>query len=278
MALRAGYYGVKRAFRDLLEQIIPAGADKDNKLSTEADIKNVFKISGVVSAKNFLENKATTNTSGTMPYTVNSDKSVTIGPGITSSAITLSLSGGWVNKLFVPGTYILSDKAGYRDIYTCIARKKGSSGTVNYSVETTGGDHNFVINYDQYDYFNAFINIKANTTLTEAITFYPMVSFEADTDLTYHPYAKTNQQLTTEAATINTTLESHKTEINAIISAATGAADFAAFKTAMAALTPLTRSVALAEETRSLEIEEPVEEEPVTKKRTIKKSTKTEEV
>ena len=81
----------------------------------------------------------------------------------------------------------------------------------------------------------------------------------------YVPYAMTNRELTDSAA-------EQKTAINAIITAATGAADFAEFKTAIGAITPVTRSIQATPETRE-EITEPEEEPAVKKITTRKKST-----
>ena len=100
---------------------------------------------------------------------------------------------------------------------------------------------------------------------TYDVTIYPqIVSVLNPNTTTFTQFAMTNQQLTASAS-------DQKTAINAIISAATGAADFAAFKTAMSAISPVTRSAA--PEERSLDVEEPV----VVKKTTRKSTKKTEE-
>jgi hypothetical protein len=93
-----------------------------------------------------------------------------------------------------------------------------------------------------------------------------MVKLASDPDDTYAPYAMTNRELTDSTS-------DQKTAINAIITAATGAADFAAFKAAMGAITPVTRSLLLAKEDITEEVKEDVEpEKTVNKKRTTKKT------
>ena len=114
-----------------------------------------------------------------------------------------------------------------------------------------------VIDVDLYVYSGATMN---------NVIVYPMISEDL-----------TNRELTKSA-------DDQKTTINAIISAATGATDFAAFKTAMEALTPLTRSIPSGSDQRSLqditpEVEPEENEaeeasEPVTKKRSTKKTVK----
>ena len=108
---------------------------------------------------------------------------------------------------------------------------------------------------------------------TSGTTFKPMIAFVPDA--VYAPYSMSNIDLTNALINDESVIADHKTTINAIISAATGAADFAAFKTAMEALTPLTRSVP-ASDTRSIPEEDPEEviEEPTTKKRSTKKTVK----
>jgi hypothetical protein len=88
----------------------------------------------------------------------------------------------------------------------------------------------------------------------------PMISFDGGE---FVPYAMTNKELTASAA-------DQKTAINAIITAATGAADFAAFKTAMGAITPVTRSLSKEASTEDVPEEVIEEEKPVTKKTTKK--------
>ena len=96
--------------------------------------------------------------------------------------------------------------------------------------------------------------------------FKPMIYLASNIVNDYVPFAMTNQQLTDSAT-------DQKTAINAIITAATGAADFAAFKTAMGAITPVTRSLSLTKEDMTDEVKEDVEpEKTVTKKRTTKKT------
>ena len=100
-----------------------------------------------------------------------------------------------------------------------------------------------------------------------------MVILASDNDFTYELYAMTNQELTTSVTELTASAADQKTAINAIIAAATGAADFAAFKAAMGTITPVTRSFQIEGTTepdsRSIE----TDEQPVKKTTTRKKST-----
>lgn len=113
------------------------------------------------------------------------------------------------------------------------------------------------------------ILIRQNQS-ADGLTFYPMISYEGGS---FKPFVMTNSQLTSDVTTLKGSAEDQKTAINAIIAAAAGAADFAAFKTAMGAITPVTRSAAPAA-TRE-DISEVIEEPVTVKKSTRKKSTAT---
>ena len=128
----------------------------------------------------------------------------------------------------------------------------------------------FTINHSVSDGWDTSccILVPNGTVFSAAKTFKPQISFSADDP--YVMFAMTNRSLTLSAV-------DQRDMINSIISAATGAADFAAFKTAMGAITPATRSLALSEKT--LDAPELTEDEPIVKKTTTRKATKkTEEV
>lgn len=146
--------------------------------------------------------------------------------------------------------------------YTAIASKTNI---------TSDQDVSFSFNTGNYTYIRVIFFCSDSAAIDGDITYsYIMIYLATDTDSTYAPYAMTNKELTDAVATLNGSASDQKTAINAIITAATGAADFAAFKTAMGAITPVTRSIQVTLETRE-EIIEPVEE--VKKTTTRKKST-----
>ena len=256
MALKAGYVGVKRYLYEALTK-----ESAENKQG----VANLWSVNGVLGAKNLLKHTIPGKTDAGVTWTygsngeviANSDGAAT---GVSSFNESVSLKAG---KYFISGcpangsdtTYIIRITTGTPSA-TAIAWDKGEGVAVTLESDVT---------------LYVQSQIRSGYTATN-VTFKPMIRFIEDPNNDYVPYAATNAELTTEVSSINTDLESHKTEINAIISAATGAADFAAFKTAMEALTPLTRT-APQEETRSIE---PEIDEEVTVKKTTKKTTKKE--
>ena len=270
MALRAGYYGVKRWLWDKL-QSVPGKVD---------DLIDSNNITGVI---NFLpitlSKLKSLNTGGiwadnvytrnNVAFTVhdNADglvEKITVGGGSASAdtALILMKSGEYAP---FPDDMILAG---------CLAG--GSTSTYYIRI-----DDSTAANYTDYgngvilnkgkSYGYCRITVRSGKTVSG--DFYPIIKLANQISISYEPYAMTNQKLTGEVLTLKTVDDEHKTTINAIITAATGAADFAAFKTAMAALTPLTRSAAPDERSLDVEVEEPV----VVKKTTRKKTTKTEE-
>ena len=257
MALRAGYYGLKRRFKDKLESI--AG-------SWDTTIASLFPRSeqDILGAKNYIHVIASSQTINEVVFTVYDDGSVKANGTATGGDAILRLVSNRQNQndeVAIPnGTYYLSGSVGGSDTtYYMNIRHQGTGAIATQSNtqklvtldNTTGGTYGFNI------------IIKSGTQVEDQM-FYPMLRLATDSDRTFVPYAQTNRDLTLSAL-------DQKTTINAIIAAATGAADFAAFKTAMEAITPVTRSAA--PDTRSVEeIEETPEEQPV-KKTTRKKST-----
>jgi hypothetical protein len=252
MALRAGYYGVKRFLRNKLETI--AGTYDDT-------IKSLFPRSeqALLGAKNLAVNNAGNLTINGITYTKNSDYKI---------VATGTASGGNGNyKITVPvkaGKYRCSGcpSGGSSSTYR-IAVNAGDSGSGTNKGFDTGNGLEVTIDTDT----NIFLFLDVyNGYTANNLVFEPMIRLASDPDDTYVPYAMTNRELTNSAA-------DQKTAINAIITAATGAADFAAFKTAMGAITPVTRSLSLTKEDITEEVKEDVEpEKTVTKKRTTKKT------
>ena len=280
MALRAGYHGVKRNVLDELEKldgILPAGVSKDNKLSTQSEINDIWKdnvLTGVHQLMPYdLDTLKLLNTNGSWvdnvytygnhTFTVNSDNSITVeGTGATSFAVAFYL---WrpqtINdvKNVVGKNIIMSGVTGgsattYMLSAYRVVSVDGSSGSV-YQHSTPDKAFEWKNNCSGTKPFVAF-NIESGVTITSTIVK-PLLRYAADVSDEFSSYAKTNLELTASAA-------DQKTAINAIIAAATGAADFAAFKAAMGAITPVTRSLAAPAE---LTIEEPVTEKKTTRKR-----------
>lgn len=156
------------------------------------DIQNVYKVNGVVGAKNALpitRPSRTTNTGVT--FTVNSDGSVTVNG--TASADT------W---------FQLCDGFKLKDIgYTLTGCPSGGSSTTYElqfrSTEADSSQWQMVNDYgngktatgDPTRTYIGFVGIHSGYTATN-LTFYPMIRLATDTDSTYQPYAMTNQQMT----------------------------------------------------------------------------------
>lgn len=269
MALRAGYKGFKKLIAPLILNRPGTIAIDQDALNAELN-KTFFPRSEqtMLGAKNLLPNKAITQTVGGVSYTVNSDGSVSCADTSTATS-WLQI---WRGKL-KRGTYIVSGcpsgggttGATYRLGFW---NETPSAGSL-VDIREIGNGATVTITDDTQDY--AVYVGCGNGTDMNGITFKPMLRLATDPDSDFASYAMTNKELTDDVETLNGSASEQKTAINAIITAATGAADFAAFQTAMGAITPVTRSIQVTPETRE-EITEP-EEEPEVKKTTRKKST-----
>ena len=278
MALRAGYYGLKRRFKDKLESI--AGSYDRDRLDIWSDI-------GLVGAKNLLLMTAadikTYNTSGTWDGNVYTYRGViytlTVNDAgyVTQISTSGTATGGTsylvlrYDLLFKSGFTFTLSGCGKYGVEVWIGLYDTATGQYVDAKSINGVDGSF--GYDADTTRQLRIRIGNGTVATDFV-FKPMMRYATDPDTTFQPYAMTNQELTASAA-------DQKTTINAIISAATGAADFAAFKAAMEAITPVTRSLSIAaapEEIVKDEIEEPVVEKKTTRKKSTAKAETQEEV
>lgn len=273
MALRAGYYGVKKRVHDELEQldgILPADASKDNKLVAQTEIDTVYDVIGETGALNLLPDVLITGSP--LGVTVTDDNGVLNLNGTASSTNNIAITSrtDYSNYFYLPiGKYIFSAEGAksvtvgstYNGAFKEYARGENTSQCVFEITPDTQSD---------YKLSNGSVLIALYIGLVKDHVYdnekvYPMILPYGVTNFKYRYNTLTNQQLTNKITTINSTL-------NAIISAATGAADFAAFKAAMEAITPVTRSAAKIEEVEPEEIEE-----PKTTKKTTKKTTTTKE-
>lgn len=256
MALKAGYVGVKRWFYEKLQ------ATTAKNVQDIADIWSNNNITGVV---NFLpitlSRLKTLNTVGTWVDNVFTKNNVTFTVVANSEDLVekITVGGGSASA---DTAFILMKSGEYSPfpddmiLDGCLAG--GSTSTYYIRI-----DDSTSANYTDYGEGVAlnkgksygYCRITVRSGKTVAGDFYPNIKLANDASGSYAPYAMTNQVLTGEVLTLQTVDDAHKTVINGIISAATGAADFAAFKTAMAALTPLTRSAAPDDDTRNIEPE-----------------------
>lgn len=248
MALRAGYYGIKRGLKAKLVEI----AETWDQVATKQDLVDGHLLPG----KNLFN-----------PDKVESGAiSTTTGEDVSSSSY--DRINGYI-MCSEKTDYVVSGLTG-TDLRVFFY--KADNTYLSY-VENVSGKFTTPENCEKirlrwlHSYSTAAFQLeKGSVATTYEAYYYPLKDFQS----------MTNSHL----STIDSTLTDHKTTINAIISAATGAADFAAFKTAMEALTPLTRSIPSGSDQRSLQDvtpevepeEKEVEEasEPVTKKTTKK--------
>lgn len=260
MALRAGYYGLKRKFARKInvENIIPDAAGSSNPLTAKVDIDNVYTYEKEVGAANVTPPFKSSSLSG-ITLTVDDLGKITLNGTATAAAVFR------VDVVLIPGvTYILH---GRKDENTWVGLQDPV--TYNYLTSTQNADdamYGFNNLTGETKAAHFVVRVGSGQTL-ENYKMSPMLLIDnaAADPSKYIPNAMTNRDLTVRS-------EKTKAAVNGILTAASGAADFAAFKTALAALSPVTRSAAPAE--RSLQVEEPVED--ITKK-TTKKSTKKED-
>lgn len=246
MALRAGYYGVKRRIYE-------------KALSDIDGLKSVDELTGAVNMFVLVKGSDTING---VTYTVNDDKTVTVNNTATANSLFIAN-----DNLVLPAGVKYRISKGIKDTnpQVNVNAVNGTTFVKNLVNLTTQDYLEFTPDYDGYDHLQVIIYVPNGTAISnKKISI--MITLPNYIPDDYVPGAMTNQQLTASA-------NDQKTAINAIISAATGAADFAAFKTAMAAISPVTRSVT--PETRG-EVED--DPEPVTKTtRSTKKTATTKE-
>lgn len=146
MALKAGYYGVKKNILDELEQldgILPAGVSKDNKLATAGDINaSVTLLDDTVGwiGKNMFMVTATNHTKNDVIFTI--DNGVVELSGTSTGDINVGSDNGTlgtISGLTVGETYILSGcpEGGSSDTYRLVIRNDTT--TSEYYVDTGNG-------------------------------------------------------------------------------------------------------------------------------------------
>ena len=178
---------------------------------------------------NLLDNQATSNSNFYgLEFTVNEDKSVTVTGGNTSTAVaTFSLmpSSGYLEHPLPEGDYIVSDGGASIDhLYLFIARKLGAGGTAQYI--GVFGEKEITVDYSVYDRYNFGIHFDDDFTVPAGgIKFNVMIKRKGVNHTNYMARLMSNKELA--AAKLDT---------ETLKSVTAAAADFAAFKTAIAAL------------------------------------------
>ena len=187
--IRLYVYSAHGAYNNVVyKPFIRLASDADTAWSspvpTNAQLLS-YKDNGVLGAKNFLENTATTELVNGITYTVNSDG--TISASGTATADSYKRVG--YNILLKAGTYILSGcpSNGGSSLYRLYAT--GSGGTI---ANDYGDGAQFTLAADGY--VSVFILIMNGKTAN--YTFKPMIRLASDTDTTYQPYAMSNFNIT----------------------------------------------------------------------------------
>jgi hypothetical protein len=263
MALRATYYGLKRKFarKINIEGVIPDAAGSNNPLITNDRYLKLEDFVEVTGARNILPpSPVTSRTDQGITFTV--ETSGDFAGCITLSGANAGTSAAVLryNITLQPGSYRLYGRVN-DNIW--VGLYAGTS--YKYSTASKNG---VSFTLDEATTYGFTVRVGGPVTITPDISLIsPMIiyDFDPNTSTMFAPYALPNRDLTVRS-------EETKAAVNGILSAASSAADFAAFKTALAALSPVTRSAAPAE--RSLQVEEPVEDTP---KKSTKKTTKKED-
>lgn len=160
-------------------------------------------------AVNELDHTGVTDTSGTVKFTVNEDKSITISadsyPVTLDSTTTFFFFGtasAAVPNIFKGKKLVGCPSGGAFGTYRIIIQEFSSttpSGAVAESSDVGEG-----ANISNGDYIRMYIRLGSGYQLTSALTFKPMISLP-ELGLSYDdyvPYAKTNQELTAENQTL----------------------------------------------------------------------------
>lgn len=264
MALRAGYKGFKKLISPLI--LNRPGTIEIDSDALNAELDKIYYTrseQAIQGSVNFCPMFSDYTKNG-VTFDVDDDGVISLS-GTTATADTNT----GVQFVLKKGTYYLKgapagSSLGVYDMYVMKI-----SGTTIIAREYDGSTENkFTLESDTEVY--VAVRVKQGSIDTTK-KFKPMIALS--NNAVYAPFTKTNAILTSDVATLSGSAADQKTAINAIITAATEAADFAAFKTAMGSITPVTRSAAPA---ATREVTEEVIEEPVTtKKTTRKKSTAT---
>ena len=168
------------------EEITTASAMAD---AIATQVQAIFSVMGQMGAKNLLPNNAVSQTINGITFTVNSDGSVTVNGTATANANLLLAN---ISNPLKQGTYKLTGGID-ADKFIRITDPFSS----DYPTDT-GNGVSFTIT-SAMESSNLYVIIRVNSGQTVSnLTFKPMIRLADDTDSTYQPYAKTNQQLTAE--------------------------------------------------------------------------------
>lgn len=161
------------------------------------------KLNGYVGAKNLLPYPYyhTTKTENGLTITDNGDGTVAIA-GTATSETTFYLDHTNIGAILGKGSYVLSGcpTGGNRENGYYIEISGRATSTDSWTVLATDIEEGaaFTITEAMLNWvaMHVFIRVRSGKAISSAITFKPMIRHIEDTDSTYQPYAKTNQQIT----------------------------------------------------------------------------------
>lgn len=187
-----------------------------NKWKNSTALKDLAKSTNVLGAKNLLPNKATTQVSHGVTFTINDDGSVKANGTNDGTQVSVIFPFGVIRNLvadYFPSmdkTYVEYMSANNTLLELLIIWEDENKTTISQSRTTTKAEFTIPSNAV---YFRCDIRVAQNATISNEIA-YPMICLKSvyDLDDTYEPYAKTNQQLTED-----TTALLDNTEVNGAV-------------------------------------------------------------
>ena len=167
-----------------------------------------YKDNGLLGAKNFLQNIATTKVTNGVTFTVNADGSVTASTGSGGATADADL---YLNPTTM--TWVAPDNMQYGQYIISGCPSGGNQNTKYFLAASIQNGTSAIDEGDgaSFSYLSGMtilflIRIKSGMVLTTPITFYPMVRLASDTDPTFRPYAKTNKELTDDSGLLKSKL------------------------------------------------------------------------
>ena len=196
MALKAGYVGVKRWLYEKLGTTVKSNSDQLTGISNFSGAKNLLA---------FPYAQDSWSTAQGLSATANADGSITLSGTLSApSSILLHGRSGQTdrNAFTLPaGTYIASKNIVPGVILELNILKSGSKFVI---ADVGANTEQVTFTLEEAAQVGAQL-ITATGVTTISGTVKPMIRLASDPDATYAPYAKTNQQLTTETEVLKKT-------------------------------------------------------------------------
>ena len=170
------------------EEITTASAMAD---AIAAQAQAIFGVMGQMGAKNLLENNGATQTISGVAFTKNNDGSVTVN-GTATANINYDINTEYAFEVESILTGTPSDAPANLFLYSYPVNTPSSGGS-----QKTDNGTGATLDYPEANILRIRIYMASGVTASNVV-FKPMIRLAADTDSTYQPYAKTNQQLTAE--------------------------------------------------------------------------------